>query len=49
MDEFVGVITKEEYISDDLVKDVLFLIGGKYPLRLGNAGCEFSISNKQNF
>ena len=48
MDEFVGVITKEEYISDDLVKDVLFLIGGKYPLRLGNAGCEFSISNNHN-
>ena len=46
MEEFVGIITKEDYLSDDLIKDVIFIIGGHNPKRLGESGCEFYFSKK---
>ncbi|MFL2802206.1 MAG: phosphoserine phosphatase SerB [Paracoccaceae bacterium] len=49
MDELIGIITKEDFLDDDLIKDVLFILGGRYPLRLGEAGCQFSICNKFSF
>ena len=49
MDEFIGIITKDEFLSDDIIKDVLFILGGKKPIRLGEAGCEFTPANKINF
>ena len=49
MDELIGIITKEDFLNDDLIKDVLFILGGKYPLRLGEAGCQFSICNNYSF
>ena len=46
MNELIGIITKDEFLSDDLIKDVLFILGGKKPIRLGEAGCQFSPANK---
>ena len=34
MDELIGIITKDEFLSDDLIQDVLFILGGKKPIRL---------------
>lgn len=49
MDEFIGIITKDEFLSDDLIQDVLFILGGKKPIRFGEAGCQFSPQNKISF
>ena len=43
MNELVGIITNDNYLSDDLIKDVLCIVGGYNPLRLGEAGCQFSL------
>ena len=48
MNELVGIITKDNYLGDDLIKDVLFIIGGYNPLRLGEAGCQFSLKGDFN-
>ena len=49
MDELIGIITKDEFLSDDLIQDVLFILGGKKPIRLGETGCQFSPRNKMSF
>ena len=48
MNELVGIITKYNYLSDDLIKDVLCIVGGNNPLRLGEAGCQFSLKDAVN-
>ena len=48
MNELVGIITKYNYLSDDLIKDVLCIVGGYSPLRLGEAGCQFSLKDAVN-
>ena len=48
MNELIGIITKENYLSDDLIKDVLCVIGGYDPFRLGEAGCQFSLKDYFN-
>ena len=48
MNELVGIITKDNYLSDDLIKDVLCIVGGYNPLRLGEAGCQFSLKDAVN-
>ena len=49
MDELIGIITKDEFLSDDLIQDVLFILGGKKPIRLGETGCQFSPRKKMSF
>jgi hypothetical protein len=49
MDELIGIITKDEFLSDDLIQDVLFILGGKKPIRLGEAGCQFSPRDNMRF
>ena len=44
MKEIVGVITKKNFVSDDVIKNVLAIVGGKEPRRLGQAGCDFSVN-----
>ena len=48
MNELVGIITKDNYLSDDLIKDVLCIVGGYNSLRLGEAGCQFSLKDAVN-
>ena len=48
MNELVGIITKNNYLDDNLVKDVLCVIGGNNPLRLGESGCQFSLKEDFN-
>ena len=48
MNELVGIITKDNYLSDDLIKNVLCIVGGYNPLRLGEAGCQFSLKDAFN-
>ncbi len=43
MNETVAVITKRSFVSDQDVKDVLTILEGVDPIRLGEAGCEFSL------
>ena len=45
MNEFVGIITRDNYLSDGQIKDVLCIVGGYNPLRLGEAGCQFSLKD----
>ena len=49
MNELIGIITKDEFLSDDLIKDVLFILGGKKPIRLGETGCQFSPRKKMRY
>ena len=49
MEDSIGIITKDEFLSDDLIKDVLFILGGNKPERLGEAGCQFSPPNNISF
>jgi len=49
MSEIIGVITKKQSISDNIVKDVLDIVGGREVRRLGEAGCEFCISKTPSF
>tara|TARA_B100000902_G_scaffold218624_1_gene207748 strand:+ start:1752 stop:2612 length:861 start_codon:yes stop_codon:yes gene_type:complete len=44
MKEIVGVITKKKFVTDDIIKDILTILGGKNPVRLGESACEFCIS-----
>jgi len=44
MKEIVGVITKKKFVTDDIIKDILTILGGKNPIRLGESACEFCIS-----
>ena len=48
MTEIVGVITKKNFISDDIIKKVLTIIDGKNPRRLGQAGCDFTVVRPPN-
>ena len=42
--EIVGVITKKDFVTDDIIKDILATLDEKNPVRLGESACEFSIS-----
>ena len=44
----VGVITKKNFVSDEMLKTVLTIIGGKDPRRLGQAGCDFTVLKPPN-
>ena len=44
----VGVITKKNFVSDDMLRTVLTIIGGKDPRRLGQAGCDFTVLKLPN-
>ena len=44
MREIVGVITKKDFVTDEIIKDILATLDGKNPVRLGESACEFSIS-----
>ena len=46
MAEIIGVITKKHSLSDNIIKDVLDIVGGREVRRLGESGCEFSIVKK---
>ena len=48
MKEIVGVITKKNFVSDDIIKTVLTIIDGKDPRRLGQAGCDFTVLKPPN-
>lgn len=48
MKDIVGVITKKNFVSDDMIKTVLTVIGGKDPRRLGQAGCDFTVLKPPN-
>ena len=48
MKEIVGVITKKNFVSDDIIKTVLTIINGKDPRRLGQAGCDFTVLKPPN-